>query len=587
MNFRELINQLEAIDQPILSETVTLDSIMAAVGKEPDEQKRADLLQKMAEKENLPGLYDPVSGYFVSVFQDREPMTNQMKARISSTASSDVTNQLADLGLVPSKANTRSLGGLVGVGALSNSTEKNDEMDREVKNRFKNKQPAASGTAAVDSANKVTPQQAPKLSSAEEEEKMTQLEGLVDIYLEKKAAVLKKSSTKLNTPKSASNQTVNDGNADSGSSPGEQVLKTGVGTAAGYVLGNNPKPNAKGKVSKLRPTPAGVASGLIGGYLGSQMPESIAKSLVESFGYQKKTSLEEIVESLGLRKDYPYGYQFLKEAATTNDLTIGDEEEDDDYTIPDSEKVEKAVRQKVYGAGGSGLKAIRGIGKTMSGNNKKPVSKEPQSWFDAAFHNKYWNNWTEDSLSWDDEIIPGFEFMDGEPLYTFRDLGLDLGIAAGFVMVGTIMAPFTAGASVPVAAAAGVGAAGIRMAGTILIRLLIKIAIAIIKAVKLYGKPIWELAKANPTKFIKAVGQIAKTHLEAFYNGMAKQFSALPFLNVVFWTMGFNAMINAGEKYLPDYIKKPIGQGFDWVTDKAKKAFDGARKITGLEEGLA
>ena len=51
MNFRELINQLEAIDQPILSETVTLDSIMAAVGKEPDEQKRADLLQKMAEKD--------------------------------------------------------------------------------------------------------------------------------------------------------------------------------------------------------------------------------------------------------------------------------------------------------------------------------------------------------------------------------------------------------------------------------------------------------------------------------------------------------------------------------------------------------
>jgi hypothetical protein len=319
---------------------------------------------------------------------------------------------------------------------------------------------------------------------------------------------------------------------------------------------------------------------------------TLASALVESFGYQKKTSIEEIVESFGLRKDYPYGYQFLKEASTTasnkDELEIAD---DEDWEIPDELNAEKRKRNNVFGAGGSGSKAIQGIGKTLSGNNKTPVSKDPQSWFDTLFRNKYWNNWTENSLSWDDAIIPGPDWLGGEPLYTFRDLGLDLGIAGGFVMVGTIMAPFTAGASVPVAAAAGVGAAGVRMAGSVLIRLLIRIAMAIWKALKLYGKPIWELLKLNPIKFIKAVGQIAKTHLEAFFDGMSKAFGLRPFLQVVFWTTGFNTMLLAWEKYsgeyLPDYIKKPIDKGASWVADKAKQAFDGARKITGLEEGSA
>lgn len=594
MNFRELINQLDAIDQPILSETVTLDSIMAAVGKEPDEQKRADLLQKMAEKENLPGLYDPVSGYFVSVFQDREPMTNQLKTRISSTASSEVTNQLADLGLVPSKANTRSLGGLVGVGALSNSTEKNDEMDQEVKNRFKNKQLPAGGTTSPD--------QAARVLSADEATKMTQLEELVDQYLalkatSKKVAGPSTDSTKTRKEKTSKDSETGDSTADSGNSTtGEKALATGVGAAAGYKLMNDPKPQAGAKVKgkfKLRPTLAGTLGALAGGTIGNQVAnENIAKSLVESFGYQKKPSIEEIVESLGLRKDYPYGYQFLKEASTTasnkDELEIADDDLAGELGFVDDEK---EVRNNVFGARGSGLKAIQGIGKTLSGNNKKPVSKDPQSKFDMVFHNKYWNNWTEDSLSWDDTIIPGFDWMDGEPLYTFKELGLDLGIAAGFVMVGTIMAPFTAGASIPVAAAAGVTAGVTRAAGSILIKLLIKIAIAIIKAVKLYGKPFWEFAKWNPGKAAKAVGQIAKTYLEAFYNGIAKNFAATPLLITAFWTMGFVALLKAWEKYsgeyLADYIKKPIDQGFGWLADKTRQAFDGARKVTGLEEGLA
>jgi len=324
---------------------------------------------------------------------------------------------------------------------------------------------------------------------------------------------------------------------------------------------------------------------LAGGTIGSQLEENIAKSLVESFGYQKKPSIAEIVESLGLRKDYPYGHQFLKEAIITSkkdELEIDDDEED--------EIIDPVRNNKVFGAGGSGSKAIQGIGKALSGNNKS-VSKDPQSLFDMAFHNKYWNNWTEDSLSWDDVIVPGFDWMDGEPLYTFRELGLDLGIAAGFVMVGTIMAPFTAGASVPVSAAAGVTAGVVRATGSILIKLLIKIGIAIAKAVKLYGRPFWELAKLNPSKAAKAVGQIAKTHLEAFYNGIAKNFGARPLGFMVLGTMGFQALLTAWEKYsgkiLPDYIKNPIDKGAGWLADKARQGFDGARKITGLEEGSA
>jgi hypothetical protein len=536
MNFRELINQLHTIDQPILSETVTLDSIMAAVGNETDEQKRADLLQKMAEKENLPGLYDPISGYFVSVFQDREPMTNQLKTRISSTASSAVTNQLADLGLVPGKANTRSLGGLVGVGALSNSTEKNDEMDQEVKNRFKTKQPTA---APVDSA------QAAKVTSADEEAKMTQLEGLVDQYLKLKEAI-----------------------------------KTGAVDQAVKVTPAAPLTPTGSKVD-YRLDPEGKAK------LNAMNESDIAQSLIESFGYQKKTSIAELIESFGYRKNHPYS---LLEADADLSLTSkydktkdAKSKKDDDDFDPDaylqskygdaddttSGRVDNRTwQEKNVFTGGAGSKAIDALGRTISGKNKTPVSKDPQTYWDMAVRNKYWNNWTEDSLSWEDEIIPG--------VYSFKDLGIDLGIAAGFVLAGTIMAPFTAGASVPVAYAG---------AGAILVRSLIRIGWAIIKAVMLYGKPFWKFVTAHPVQTVKAVGQIAKTHAVGFYKGLVGNLSRAALMISALASAGFNGAALILKELWPEAYKA-IGKGFDSAVDTIQPGIDWARKKIGLEEGL-
>lgn len=104
MDIRSLISKLDSIQA--LNEALTLDQVTAAVGQEKSEQKRAQILMTMAQKENLPGLYDPVSGYFVSAMPDREPMTNREKPRISATASKSSDQKLAQLGLVPQNAST-------------------------------------------------------------------------------------------------------------------------------------------------------------------------------------------------------------------------------------------------------------------------------------------------------------------------------------------------------------------------------------------------------------------------------------------------------------------------------------------------
>lgn len=599
MNFRELINKLDHINE---AEGLTLQSIaaieQAAMDKATAEKSKGGwtgfttwdprvagniALAKLAQQNNFEGLFNS-EGDFVVAYGNRTWSSNSEmhpgeNPRVV-PPSPDDWKPLAAKGLIP--ANAKGPAGLTNWLSSGGAQKEFDAVKKQ------SADVASSSAAPVVAA----PEQGASISSADEEAKMTQLEGLVDQYLKLKetnkkvAKPVKGPEGKKRTAKTGKADETDNLDSDSekpASGRGEQALKTAGGAAVGYGVMNNPKSHhgAKGK-GKLRPSLGGIVGGLAGGYVGSQLEESIAKSLVESFGYQKKTSLEEIVESLGLRKDYPYGHQFLKETSEKTGYEIDDDDDDNSMEIPADHKVEKG--KNVFAAGGPGSKAIQGIGKTLSGKNKKEVSKDPQGLWDTLVHNKYWNKWTEDSLSWDDEIIPG---PWGEPLYTFRDLGIDLGIAAGFVMVGTIMAPFTAGASVPVAAAAGVGAAGVRIAGSILIRLLIRIAKALIKAVGLYGKPFWELVKLNPVKAVKAVGQIAKTHLEAFYTGIGKQFSAMPFLNTVFWTLGFNAMIQAGEQWLPDYIKKPIGQGFDWITDKTKQAVNGARKITGLEEGSA
>ncbi len=154
MDIRAIISKLDNISS-LIKEEISLDSIMAAVGQEKSEQKRAAILQQMAAKENLPGLYDPVSGYFVSSVMDRNQMTQQETPRISATASADTTKKLADMGLVPNNANTRALGGLVGVGGLFKSGAENDKMDQDVKTTSRNAAAAKQIAGLIKQGNDV------------------------------------------------------------------------------------------------------------------------------------------------------------------------------------------------------------------------------------------------------------------------------------------------------------------------------------------------------------------------------------------------------------------------------------------------
>ena len=105
MNIRQLINKLDSIESKPLAEAVDLQTVQAAVAGK-DEQSRAKILQQMAEKEGLPGLYDPESGYFVSAMLNSAGEGGQATPRISATATKDDDSKLASLGLIGKNANT-------------------------------------------------------------------------------------------------------------------------------------------------------------------------------------------------------------------------------------------------------------------------------------------------------------------------------------------------------------------------------------------------------------------------------------------------------------------------------------------------
>jgi hypothetical protein len=101
MDIRTLLNKLDRVE---LSEAITIKDVEAAVAGKSDEQERANILNDIAWKEKLPGLYDPVSGYFVP--KQGQPNSMGGKYNISATASTSADKALADLGLVPQNAKT-------------------------------------------------------------------------------------------------------------------------------------------------------------------------------------------------------------------------------------------------------------------------------------------------------------------------------------------------------------------------------------------------------------------------------------------------------------------------------------------------
>ena len=98
---------VESFGYTPVMEAISLDAIMAAVGQEKDEQKRAAALNDIAWKEKLPGLYDPVSGNFVR--KQSMPASNRGgRYDIAATASSGDDKTLSGMGLIPDNARTTS-----------------------------------------------------------------------------------------------------------------------------------------------------------------------------------------------------------------------------------------------------------------------------------------------------------------------------------------------------------------------------------------------------------------------------------------------------------------------------------------------
>lgn len=137
MDIKSILQTLDTINKPVVSEAITQQAINSAIAGKSNEQERAKILMTLAQQNQLPGLYDPVSGYFVSAFPDTSNWPDQ-KPRISATASEADTQALAKVGLVPSNAKTSALGGLVGTGSLFGSSDDNAKAAQAVKSQSAN-----------------------------------------------------------------------------------------------------------------------------------------------------------------------------------------------------------------------------------------------------------------------------------------------------------------------------------------------------------------------------------------------------------------------------------------------------------------
>ena len=106
MNYRDLVNKLEAIERgDTISEAITIKDVAAAVQGKADQQERAKILNDLAWKENLPGLYDPTDGSYIGRQSAAMPGSQYS---VSGTASKDDDAALAKLGLIPKNAQTSS-----------------------------------------------------------------------------------------------------------------------------------------------------------------------------------------------------------------------------------------------------------------------------------------------------------------------------------------------------------------------------------------------------------------------------------------------------------------------------------------------
>jgi hypothetical protein len=103
MDLRSLINKLELLESLVLSEDIRLKGIISQIaGKEGNDKDRFASLRQLASKEGLPGLYDPVSGKYITV-----------AGGVEETAPKEEDKRLAYMGLIPDNAATSTYWGRV------------------------------------------------------------------------------------------------------------------------------------------------------------------------------------------------------------------------------------------------------------------------------------------------------------------------------------------------------------------------------------------------------------------------------------------------------------------------------------------
>ena len=125
MDIRQLLNNL---DRVALSEAISLKDVETAVAGIKDEQERAAKLNDLAWSNKLPGLYDPVSGYFVGK-QSQPNSSMGGRYNIAASGSERSDRALADMGLIPDNAKTSTA-----LGRMFRGDDK-DQYSQDIKGR--------------------------------------------------------------------------------------------------------------------------------------------------------------------------------------------------------------------------------------------------------------------------------------------------------------------------------------------------------------------------------------------------------------------------------------------------------------------
>ena len=540
MNFRELINKLDQITEA--ESTLTLQSIAAvekaAMDKAVAEKTKGGwtgfttwdprtagniALATLAQQNNFEGLFNS-EGDFVIAYGTRTWSSTPGESPRRAPPTPDDWKPLAARGLVPQNAKGPSA--LTNWLTLGGAKPEFDAVKKQ----------------SADAAAPFMAAQAPKILGDDEGAKMTQLEGLVDQYLKLKADI----KNNVKKDQAAKVTTARDPMDDSDDAGAHEFDPTWGGTKA--TGGQTVAPNAGASWDNARQI---AVPGVV-------KESTLASALIESFGYQKKTDLNQIISSFDYRKNHPYSTKFR------NTILREVEKAKDDLKSLDSSSDMTDEELDAFLAKLSGKKDGKGVDK-RTWQQKNIIAK---------FASGDWENITKE-----DEIIPG-------GLYTVNDLLWDLGISAGFVVAGTLAAPFFG-------TAAGVAAGGAVVAGGIIIRIIMRIALAIARWAMSHGS--WILSKTGLASAAvkKRASDLAKTYRDGFYKTVQTNFVKWAFPVQVFVTVLLKglgdyleinhpelyARLKAGAEWVGDNVLAPAADTLDNVT--------GYRQKLGLKENLA